>query len=51
MSVGYAPTKAVLTEEAFSDPDWVFERQLDGERCGAIRRGGQVTLLSRTGRG
>src|SRR5205807_296798 len=26
------------------------ERKLDGERCGALRRGGRVTLLSRTGR-
>src|ERR1700693_4215120 len=50
MSVEYAPMKAVLTEQAFSDPDWVFERKLDGERCGAIRRDGRVTLLSRTGR-
>ncbi|HEY1523142.1 MAG TPA: non-homologous end-joining DNA ligase [Solirubrobacteraceae bacterium] len=46
----YEPMKAVLTDQAFSDPDWVFERKLDGERCGAIRRGGQVSLLSRTGR-
>jgi bifunctional non-homologous end joining protein LigD len=50
MSVEYAPMKAVLTDHAFSDPGWVFERKLDGERCGAIRSGGRVTLLSRTGR-
>lgn len=50
MSIEYAPMKAVLTEHAFSDPDWMFERKLDGERCGAIRRRGRVTLLSRTGR-
>ena len=42
--------KAVLTDQPFSDPDWLFERKLDGERCGAIRQGGRVTLLSRTGR-
>jgi len=42
--------KAVLSDEPFSDPDWVFERKLDGERCGALRRAGRVTLLSRTGR-
>jgi bifunctional non-homologous end joining protein LigD len=42
--------KAVLTDRPFSDPDWVFERKLDGERCGAFRRAGRVTLLSRTGR-
>lgn len=46
----YAPMKAVLSDEPFSDPNWVFERKLDGERCGAIRRAGVVHLLSRTGR-
>src|SRR5579864_71412 len=46
---GYAPMKAVLHDRAFSDPGWVFERKLDGERCGAWRRSGQVALLSRTG--
>jgi bifunctional non-homologous end joining protein LigD len=46
----YAPMKAVLSDRPFSDPDWVFERKLDGERCGALRRDGRVTLLSRTGR-
>jgi DNA ligase D-like protein (predicted ligase) len=46
----YAPMKAVLFDRPFSDPDWVFERKLDGERCGALRRSGQVRLLSRTGR-
>ncbi len=50
MSSRYAPMKAVLTDKPFSDSDWVFERKLDGERCGALRRGGNVTLLSRTGR-
>ena len=46
----YVPMKAVLSDRPFSDPDWVFERKLDGERCGALRRAGQVRLLSRTGR-
>jgi DNA ligase D-like protein (predicted ligase) len=46
---GYAPMKAVLSDRPFSDPNWIFERKLDGERCGASRRGGQVHLLSRTG--
>ena len=45
----YAPMKAVLSERAFADPGWVFERKLDGERCGALRRSGHVRLLSRTG--
>jgi bifunctional non-homologous end joining protein LigD len=39
--------KAVLTQERFSDPDWIFERKLDGIRCIAIRDGGDVKLLSR----
>jgi bifunctional non-homologous end joining protein LigD len=39
--------KAVLTDERFSDPDWIFERKLDGIRCIAIRSGGEVCLLSR----
>jgi bifunctional non-homologous end joining protein LigD len=42
--------KPVLVDRAFSDPEWVFERKLDGERCGALRAAGRVTLLSRTGR-
>jgi bifunctional non-homologous end joining protein LigD len=50
MTVEYTPMKAVLSDHPFVDADWVFERKLDGERCGAIRRGGRVTLLSRTGR-
>src|SRR5947209_905080 len=49
MSSDYAPMKAVLSDTPFSDPNWVFERKLDGERCGALRRGGQVRLLSRVG--
>jgi bifunctional non-homologous end joining protein LigD len=39
--------KAVLTDERFSDPDWIFERKLDGIRCIAIRSGDDVRLLSR----
>ncbi|HTX32598.1 MAG TPA: non-homologous end-joining DNA ligase [Solirubrobacteraceae bacterium] len=46
----YTPMKAVLSDEPFSDPAWIFERKLDGERCGAIRSSGAVHLLSRTGR-
>jgi bifunctional non-homologous end joining protein LigD len=39
--------KAVLTDERFSDPGWIFERKLDGIRCIAIRDGRAVRLLSR----
>lgn len=46
----YVPMKPVLVARPFSDPGWVFERKLDGERCGAVRRDGQVHLLSRADR-
>jgi len=39
--------KAVLTDERFSDPAWVFERKLDGIRCVAIKAEKRVRLLSR----
>jgi bifunctional non-homologous end joining protein LigD len=38
---------AILTDERFSDPDWIFERKLDGVRCLAFRRGSGIALLSR----
>ena len=44
----FEPMKAVLSDEPFSDPDWVYERKLDGVRCLAFRDGGDVRLLSRT---
>jgi bifunctional non-homologous end joining protein LigD len=41
--------KAVLTDEPFDDPNWIFERKLDGIRCMAHRDGGaSVRLVSRT---
>jgi bifunctional non-homologous end joining protein LigD len=43
-----APMLAVLTHRRFSDPGWIFERKLDGERCLAFHRGGRLRLLSRT---
>jgi DNA ligase D-like protein (predicted ligase) len=43
--------KAVLWDAPFSDPDWIYERKLDGVRCLAHRDGGDtVRLLSRTDR-
>jgi bifunctional non-homologous end joining protein LigD len=42
-----AAMKAVLTNERFSDPEWIYERKLDGIRCIAIRSGGELHLLSR----
>ncbi len=41
------PQLATLTKERFSDPAWIYERKLDGERCLAYRSGGQVLLLTR----
>lgn len=39
--------KAVLSDEAFDDEDWLFERKLDGVRCLAINNGKKTTLYSR----
>jgi len=44
------PMKAVLADKPFSDPDWIFERKLDGIRCLATRDASGVQLVSRTGR-
>ncbi|MFP4250718.1 MAG: DNA ligase D [Armatimonadota bacterium] len=41
------PMLATLTDERFSDPEWTFERKLDGQRCLAFRRGDDVRLFSR----
>ncbi len=42
-----SPMLATLTEERFSDPDWIFERKFDGIRLLAFRDGDQVRLRSR----
>jgi DNA ligase D-like protein (predicted ligase) len=44
---GSQAMKAMLTKERFSDPDWIFERKLDGIRCIAVREAASVKLLSR----
>lgn len=41
------PMLATLTEERFSDPEWVFERKLDGIRLLAFRDGDRLRLLTR----
>lgn len=41
------PMLAVLADEPFSDPGWIFERKLDGVRCLAFRHGDELRLLSR----
>jgi bifunctional non-homologous end joining protein LigD len=43
----FTPMKAVLSDEPFSDPDWIFERKLDGIRCLTVRAGGKVRMISR----
>src|ERR1700689_5127731 len=39
--------KAGLCRTPFSDPEWIFERKLDGIRCVGIRDGEQLRMLSR----
>jgi DNA ligase D-like protein (predicted ligase) len=41
------PMKAVLTDERFSDPSWIYERKLDGIRCLAFKDDREVRLRSR----
>jgi DNA ligase D-like protein (predicted ligase) len=43
------PMKAKLHDRPFDDPEWVFERKLDGIRAIIERSGGGVSLTSRTG--
>lgn len=45
------PMLAVLTDARFSDPDWIFERKLDGERVLAFRDGDVVRLRTRNRKG
>ena len=41
------PELAALTDDRFSDPGWIFERKLDGERCLAFREGSRARLMTR----
>jgi bifunctional non-homologous end joining protein LigD len=41
------PELATLTSDRFSDPAWLYERKLDGERCLAYCDGGPPRLLTR----
>jgi bifunctional non-homologous end joining protein LigD len=50
MAVKGEPMKAKLTARPFSDPNWVFERKLDGVRASVVRKPKGATLTSRTGR-
>jgi bifunctional non-homologous end joining protein LigD len=41
------PQLATLTQDRFSDPAWIFERKLDGERCLTFRDGQRLRLMTR----
>ena len=41
------PELATLTQDRFSDPAWIYERKLDGERCLAFRSGTGARLMTR----
>jgi ATP dependent DNA ligase-like protein len=41
------PELATLTADRFSDPGWVFERKLDGERCLSFVDSAGVRLMTR----
>src|ERR1700722_14268721 len=41
------PMLAYLTHKYFSDPNWIFERKFDGERCLVFIKNHRVTLKSR----
>jgi bifunctional non-homologous end joining protein LigD len=41
------PMLATLTKHVFSDPDWVYEPKLDGQRSLLWRKGSVVRLLTR----
>jgi DNA ligase D-like protein (predicted ligase) len=42
-----SPMLATLVDDYFSDPDWIYERKFDGERCLTFRKGNSVHLKSR----
>ncbi|HYH48922.1 MAG TPA: hypothetical protein VEG38_05170, partial [Acidimicrobiia bacterium] len=43
-----SPMLAKLVSEPPPDPDWVYERKLDGLRCIAVKSGSRVELWSRS---
>lgn len=38
---------ATLTDDYFDDPEWIYERKLDGERCLVFIEDGDVSIYSR----
>lgn len=45
-----SPMLATLTDKRFSDPDWIYERKLDGERLLGFRSGDEVRIRTRNGK-
>src|ERR1700722_17773298 len=43
----FDPELATRTRDRFSDPAWIYERKLDGERCLAFRDGDELRLMTR----
>ena len=43
----FDPELATLTRDRFSDPAWIYERKLDGERCLTFRDGDELRLMTR----
>jgi DNA ligase D-like protein (predicted ligase) len=41
------PMLATLTDDYFDDPEWIYERKLDGQRCLVFRNDGRVEMFSR----
>lgn len=41
------PMLATLTHDHFDDPDWIYERKLDGERALCLSKDGDCRLMSR----
>ena len=41
------PMLATLTNDYFSNKDWIYEQKFDGERCLVFKKNGKVTLKSR----
>ncbi|WP_034258705.1 non-homologous end-joining DNA ligase [Aequorivita capsosiphonis] len=41
------PMLATLTEDYFDDPQWIYERKLDGVRCLVLIENGKAKLFSR----
>ncbi len=44
------PMLATLTKEYFDDPEWIYERKLDGMRCLIFKQKGKIELRSRNGK-